>query len=86
MRINSDIFSFKRATYWTVSSWGEVPLVDIFFVWDPVMMGSRCGGSLDYFLLAIFWSLEIVGSERNGVQLTKWKHNTKIKLVYALAI
>ena len=27
-----------------------------------------------------------MGSERNGVCLTKWKHNTKIKLVYALAI
>jgi len=27
-----------------------------------------------------------MGRDRNGVHLTMWKHNTKIKLVYILAI
>ena len=49
MHINFDTCSFRRATSWIVSSWGEVPLVDIFFAWDLVTMGSRRGSSLACF-------------------------------------
>ena len=58
MRINSDTCSFRRAISWTVSSWGELPLVDISIAGDLVTMGSRHGDSLACFLLAIFWSRE----------------------------
>ena len=80
--IISAICTFKRA----FSSWGEVPLVDISIVRDLVMMGSRCGGSLDCFLLATFRSWEWMGCDKNGLHLTMWKHNTKIELVYILVI
>ena len=56
IHINSDICSFIWANSARLTSGVEGPLVDISFTWDLVMMGSRCGGSLDRFFLAIFWS------------------------------
>ena len=58
MCISSDTCSFKKVTSWTVSSWGEVPLVDISLAQDLVTMGSCRGSSLAYLFLAIFWSWE----------------------------
>ena len=86
MRINFDICSFIWVNTVGLTSAVEGPLVDISLARDLVVMGSRCGGSLDYFLLAIFWTWERMGCDKNGVHLTMWKHNTKIKLVYILVI
>ena len=86
MRINSNICSFIWANSTGLTSGVEGPLVDISFAQDLVMMGSQCGGSLDCFFLAIFWSWERLRDERNEVYLTMWKHNTEIKLVYVIII
>ena len=51
------------------------PLIDISLARDLVTMGSRCGNN----------DPEKLGDERDKVHLTKWKHNTKIELVYTLA-
>ena len=56
MRINSNICFFIWANLAGLTLGVESPLVDISLAQDLVMMGSRCSGSLDCFLLATFWS------------------------------
>ena len=60
IRINSDICSFIWVNSVGLTLGVEGPLVDISLAQDLVMMGSRCGGSLHYFLSAIFRNLLIL--------------------------
>ena len=75
----------------TLTSKVEGLTVEISLAQDVMIMGSRCYGNLDCFLLAIF-SLYNPGKEKNGMEkkwgtfenLTMWKHKTNTKFVYVL--
>ena len=81
MCINSDIFSFIWVnSAGSISGVKGLP-VDISLAQNLVMMRSWCGGSLDCFFLAIFWSLESEKWKKWGAfHKVETQHQNKVSL------